>query len=163
MQRLTLKEVPYSKIGEEILAWAVPVVICNRMMGRDRHQIAEHLLFTTTLDQHLTRRQFNVFYGHMVNANVKRVLQMTYSLASQVQQATALILLEDLEYGLGQAAFSDRQMAVGALGVAGRFIASEKHNVSELNAWKQFFSVEIAKQGEWDNHNLAEFNISKYL
>ncbi len=163
MQRLTLKEVPYSKIGEEILAWAVPTVICNRMMARDGHQITEHLLFTTTLDQHLTRRQFNVFYGQMVNANTKRVLQMTYSLASQVQCATSHDLIEDLEYGLGKASFNDQQLAVAALGIAGRFIVTEKHNVSELNAWKQFFSVEIAKQGDWDVHSLAEFNISKYL
>ncbi len=163
MPRLKIKEVQYSKIGEEILAWAVPIVITSRMMGRYGHQITEHLLSTLLLDKHITRRQFQVFYGQMVNANTKRVLAMSYSLAAQVRHSSPHVLIEDLEDGLGAAAFHDRQLAVAALGTAGLFIGTEKHNVAELNAWKQFFSVEVAKQGEWDVHNLSEFNLGKYL
>ncbi len=163
MSRLKLKEVSGSKAGEDILAWAIPVILTNRMMGRVGNKITEHFLSNVSLHHRSDNRQFTYLYCQMVNANRKRVLAMSYSLAAQVRAARPDDLIADLEVGMAAAALGVRSVALSAIVVAGKFIEKERHNVSELNAWKQFFSVEIAKQGEWDNHNLAEYGISKYL
>ncbi len=161
MSRLKINAPPGSKWGEEILAWALPVVLFNRVLGRDADKILANLRMHTPLPEDISHRQHAIAYDQMVNANTKRVLKMSYGMASKVKGLPETVT-RSVEVGLADECGRSAQLVTTSLVRAGIFIDRERHVMAELNAWKMFFSEHISGR-EYDAHDISEYDIGRYL
>ncbi len=161
MPRLKINAPPGSKWGEEILAWAIPVVLFNRVLGRDAEKIVANIRSHTSLPELISNRQHAIAYDQMVNANPKRVLKMSYGMSSKASGMPEAVC-KAVEVGLANECGRSADLVTTALIRVGIFIDRERHAVAELNACKMFFSEHIAGR-EYDAHDISEFNIGRYI